>query len=709
MRIGRILRRTVAPLAAGALVATGVLAVADPAFSPLPIGSVSAQVGQAEAETLDDVIARGVGYDTDAVFQNATLGQVGEYFVVYEFGEPSIVDVASALRAFSAGAVSERDAAERYLVSHRCNAAQALAIKQQVTRPILATIIRPDEELALRLQAFLGGDPTTVPTGSRPLSPSAANALLGIDGRFHVPPLVSQVEVGTASVSVVDFDLLRARDAEVVGPLLATDGFVAEAFGGSTDLPRALADPVTLYDALLEGCMFRSAEDGTAPYEDQTLRGQPIRSVKLEDPITRPADPLNTRDLVAWVEATGVEDVALDIRVTGDFDRVADALSINPNVELTTQEFLALRANTVEPAMDVAWAIVGRNLDPLALLRQEAFAPLPGLEYGEPISGIQEAVLAGLRHDSQAVSALLLQERFQEQGGFDEQVRGAAARPVYQPGQVDANLRSRFADPTDPGRDLPTAIVQAVYWEPEFQNSDAFRSAWLRGIELASVVPVDRAGIIDQLLGVEGLFPAVAPLPEFAREHLVQQILLERLGILDAVVGVHDDVTRVHYLAPCYAVGVASQSAASARGTADVAVDAQRTERVAIFGPTAVRAPAEEEEAAEDTGERPLAGVAGTVEAQLRALFGDLTPPVEAVLADIREAASEDALRAEFREERARQDAVRAARCTLTNLRAHLGGEPVIDLDRNGIHDDLPENEVGGVQVEPAPPPPPAT
>lgn len=706
MTVRRVIRRTIAPLLTGALAATSLVAVAD--AGALPGRDVLGQGAETRDDDspadLDELIARPVPLDVRSVF--ADLEGVGEFSLLYEYGGTDTVDVASELELFSdrplgrrsgaddgetggaPGIVGPVEAARRFLPSARCNPAQALTVKQQVRRPILATIFRPDERQG-------GG-----------------------------APLVDQVEVGSVVVSVLDFDLWRARPPTLLQRLLAADGVVARELG-STDLDRGLDEPHRLYDALVTSCLRAGAEQGSVPAR-HTVRGEAVESVKLEDPVDRPTDLSSSGiDVLNWTESTDLDDVALDIRIETTFDRVEQTLGAGANFD--TRTWLELYADPVEPALEVAAAIVGRDLDTIEELRREAFSAVgDGFEYGPPVAGTERVARTALRRGSETIAPEVLQALVGDDASLSSRARGATSRLLFEEGELFENQEALHSRPRGPIA-APEAVVRAVFWDPELLNSDAFRAGWKAGLsgtvapetDLESVVdPVGLGRTMVDALASEALRARIDDLEVPRRRELfaeVGRLAFELAGVVDLVAAERDGITRFHWLAPCYAMTVSARDAGTAATVFEQVVLAQLDARsstgrvVEDLGGVADPAPGNSE-ASEDP-HRGLdeelferlergdlisqldLGIVGGPAVDLLEQGADLPVAYAREVAGTTDGADEDPTLDATRR-RQQRDRTRAAQCSVLNLIEHLDADPLTDENGNGIDDSVPGDDV---------------
>lgn len=668
----RFVRRTVAPLLTGALTAGVLVAVAG--SDVLPFSGVLAQATDEPATTdstipadeldLDELIAEGTPFDFDSVFVD--LEPVGDFPGLYEYGDQAVTEnVAAELELLVPGfedpddggpIVTELTAARRFLLDDECNGILAMAMRKQVTRPVLARILRPDEAAIDAVTGPAEGTATIAANETDPL------------GLVHVLPLESVVEVGRVTVTVLDLDLVRARRAAVLSDFVAGEPGLSELLEGEVS-PDAVGTP-EFFEAVWTACLLAGAEEGTVPVP-QTLRGQDVWTLKRDHP---PDVSTTARtpdiDTVAWLED------GLEIRVEGTFLRADDNLNVDFAVDLDTQTWLEHLADSVEPAMDVAARLVSRNADELELLEREAFAPIQGFEYGDEVTGTGEAVRSALRRGEETLATLLSEEAAEpaepaaddETGGSADRVLRATARPVFRPGQVATNLRRTHSFPPNGFLETPDAHVQMVVWDPEYLNSDAFRDGWLEGLLNAAnggrnLVALEEAGLVSA----------------------GEADALRAAGVADLVVTDTEGVFRTDYLMPCYSVTVSSLREGDDLRIARLAIRGQEQRRKDVFGNPFVLFEGEEPETAEPAND------------ELSPLLDDLDRdyPLAALKAfEQREEEEAEATRAA----RAEADARAAAFCSAANLQEHMTGQPVEDADNNGIADRLPENDVGKLE-----------
>lgn len=744
--MSRFIRRSVAPLLAGALAATVVVTVGDdvvpfdgiltqaeatpPAETPPGEATTVAEFDLFDPEALDpidqldldEVIDEDTGFDTDSVF--ADLADVGDYFGIYRYGSEDRVDVAEELELVVPQAradefdsdevdvVPAREAAQRFLLSEQCNALFALGIREQVTRPINARILREDQELILQLNQVVNGEEIPAEFDVDPLAELPRSRIfLDPFGRVLARPFDSTVKVGEMTVSVFDPDLIRARQPELLEALVTEEALAGAVPSGDLD-PDALVTPEAL-QAVWTACVDESARERTQPVP-QTINGEPVFTLTLDEPPGEVPDPrASGTEVVTWLER------GLEVRITSTFDEVADAIRTNPSVDLDTQEWLERFADPVEVAFEVAEVIATRNADPARLLVDEAFAEPGGIEYGEPLAGTEGRAKDALAAETAPADA----DTPDPPEGPSTQIKRVVARPAFSEGAVAENITRLFLAPIDPVAVRPlipaNGVVQQVVWEPEFLNSDPFREGWRRGIAEESDVFIGVEDIVDDVFDDEDFLddPEVREalaeagveldqLPDRQRrefvEELIEEVLQHDLGILDLVFATREGVDRVHWLAPCYSMSVA--------GAVDfeAVMERQLEARRAVFG---------ERLDLFDDPDGPALDDLGTLDHEVaRRLFDILEERLDIEDLDLDvaagpaldEAASLDypvaqemfleevqaEQDAEDQAERAREDALRIARCSNNNLEAHLNGFPVTDLDDNGIHDSIPENAV---------------
>lgn len=721
----RFIRRSVAPLMVGALVASTAIAVAD---DVLPLhGALAQNEGAGDGDDartptdeldLDALIAEESEFDTDSVFPD--LSGVGEIFGLYEYGEEDTVDVASELELlvpddradeFDSGevdVVTETEAADEFLLSRDCNSLLALGVREQVSRPIRVNVLRDDLELIAQVENLLAG--TDLPEGVPPISSLPGRVLIGVDGTEHVLPLEALVEVGRVTVSVLDLDLIRARPATLLEDLVTGAGL--EGLLPAQVTPDTLSTP-EFYETLWKACLHQSAEEGTRPFV-QTVGGSNVWSLHEDPPVDELVDPTSSgTDVVTWLEE------GLEIRVEANFDDVEDRFAVNPAVELDTQRWLEVFADPAQVAVQVGTVIVNRESDPTDLLVREAFAPPEGLEYGEGIPGVEETARHALSEGGLDVQSILGDPTAPGPVTFESQLERVVARGLFREGAIAENQRRRFATPIprEAVHSLPpvpaVGFVQVAVWDPQFLNSDQFREGWRRGIADAADAVLDLESLIDELVDPDELLsdPAVqealddagidvASLPERQREEITREVIEEslkfELGVVDFAVSTREGITRAHWLTPCF----------SASAPAEVPVVAvmqtqaeQREEifgdRTSIFGED-LTGPALDDAPFDRTVAVRL--FEALLDAEILAdldLVSEVGPALDALRHDP-ELAREKFLEEfqaqqdeEDRRERAEEDAVRAVRCSSSNLQAFLAGEPVPDVDDNGIDDRL--------------------
>ncbi len=739
----RFIRRSVAPLLAGALAATVVVTVGDdivpfdgiltqaeatpPAETPTDDAITADEFGLFDPEALrpidqldlDAVIDEDSEFDTDSVF--ADLSDVGDYFGIYRYGSEERVDVAEELELVVPQAragefnsdevdvVPAREAAERFLLSEQCNALFALGIREQVTRPINARILRDDEELILQLNQLVSGDEIPSEFDVDPLAEVPLSRIfLDPFGRILARPFDSTVKVGEVTVSVFDPDLIRAREPELLEALITEEALAGAVPSGDADAD-ALVTPEVV-QAIWASCVADSARERTQPVA-QTISGEPVFTLTLDEPLGEIPDPnASGTEVVTWLER------GLEVRVTSTFDEVRDSVRTNPSVDLDTREWLERFADPVEVAFEVAQVIATRNADPTRLLVNEAFADPDGIEYGEPLAGVEGRAKDTLHAETAPAAA----EGPATPEGPATQIERVVARPAFGDGAVAANVTRLFLTPIEVQAVRPfitaNGVVQQVIWNPEFLNSDSFREGWRRGIAEESDVFIGVEDLVDDLFDDETFLddPEVEEalaaagvelddLPDRQRrefiEELIEEVLLHKIGIVDLVFATREGVDRVHWLAPCYSMSVA--------GAVDfeAVMERQLESRQATFGDRLdvfddPDGPALEDmdldyeialvlfnliEARIDVEDLDLDAVAGPALEEAGSLDYELAQ--EKFLDEVQ--AEQDAA---DRAERAREDALRAARCSSNNLERYLNGFPVVDLDGNGIDDRIPED-----------------
>lgn len=735
----RFIRRSVAPLLAGALAATVVVTVGDdvvpfdgiltqaeatpPAETPPDDAITVDEFGLFDPEALrpidqldlDAVIDEDTAFDTDSVF--ADLSDVGDYFGIYRYGSEERVDVAEELELVVPQAragefdsdevdvVPAREAAERFLLSEQCNALFALGIREQVTRPINARILRDDEELLLQLNQLVRGDEIPPEFDVDPLAELPLSRIfLDPFGRMLARPFDSTVKVGEVTVSVFDPDLIRAREPELLEALATEEALAGAVPSGDLDADALVTPDVV--QAIWASCVADSARERTQPVA-QTISGEPVFTLTLDEPLGEVPDPsASGTEVVTWLER------GLEVRITSSFDDVADAIRTNPSVDLDTQEWLERFADPVEVAFEVAQVIATRNADPTRLLVNEAFAGPDGIEYGEPLAGTEGRAKDTLHAETAPAAA----------EGPATKIERVVARPAFDEGAVAANVTRLFLTPIEARAVRPfitaNGVVQQVIWDPEFLNSDPFREGWRRGIAEESDVFIGVEDLVDDLFDDEAFLddPEVEEalaaagvelddLPDRQRrefiEELIEEVLLHKFGIVDLVFATREGVDRVHWLAPCYSISVAGGV------NFEAVMERQLESRQATFGDRLdvfddPDGPALEDmdldaevalvlfnliEARIDIEDLDLDAAAGPALDEAASLDYELAQ--EKFLDEVQ--VEQDA---EDRAERAREDALRIARCSSNNLERHLNGFPVIDLDDNGIDDRIPENDV---------------
>lgn len=668
----RFKKRTIAPLAAGALAAAALITVADADVLPFSgtLTQATDEPGTTESTIpadqldLDELIAQGTDFDTDSVFVD--LGPVGDFYGIYEYGtEQGTDNVAAELELLVADdddpdgdgpIVTERDAAERFLLNHKCNALLALAVRKQVSRPIRARIIRPDEAA---IAATEPAEPAEGAGGGQARATATETDPLGIT---HVLPLESVVEVGRVTVSVLDLDLIRARPAAVLADLVAGESGLADVLAGAPTTGDAFGTP-EFFEAVWTSCLAEAAEEGTLPVP-QTLHGQEVWTLKRDHPPDVAVNAFTSDvDAVTWLED------GLEIRVEGTFLDVEDDISVDPQLDLPTRDWLEHFADSVEPAMEVASRIAGRGGDEMDLLEREAFGSLKGFEYGDEIAGTQAAVAYRLSQRELTLENVLAAAAAggaTPTGGTESvttKIRRGSARAVFPPGANSTNTRRRLSEPPNGFFVEPVAFVQMVAWDPEFLNSDAFRTGWAKGIREAS----DRFFDLDELRGL-GLLD------------IEDEAELADLDVVDAVFWESEGVARIDYLLPCYSVTVSALSGTTLGDVADAVTVAQKNGRDEVFG---------------ELTERLVPGLpAGAGGDPFSPLLEDLDRDYALAALKARAQREEEQDQAAGAE-RARQDAHRAAFCSSSNLAEHFTGLPVEDEDGNGVADRLPENAAG--------------
>lgn len=741
----RFIRRSVAPLLAGALAATVVVTVGDdvvpfdglltqaeatpPAETPPGEATTIEEFDLFDPEALrpieqldlDAVIDEDTGFDTDSVF--ADLSDVGDYFGIYRYGAEDRVDVAEELELVvpqeradefdsdEVDVVPAREAAERFLLSEQCNALFALGIREQVTRPIKARILREDEELILQLGQLVSGDEIPSEFDVDPLAELPISRIfLDPFGRVLARAFDSTVKVGEVTVSVFDPDLVRARQPELLESLATEEALAGAVPSGDLD-PDALVTPEAL-QAIWTSCVADSARERTQPVA-RTINGESVFTLTLDEPLGEVPDPAASgTEVVTWLER------GLEVRITSSFDEVGDSIRVNPSVDLDTQEWLERFADPVEVAHEVARVIATRNADPTRLLVNEAFAAPSGIEYGEPLAGTEGRAKDALAAETAPPEA----ETPETPDGPSTKIKRVVARPVFGEGAVAANVTRLFLTPIEVQAVRPfipaDGVVQQAVWEPQFLNSDPFREGWRRGIADESDVFIGVEDIVDDLFEedefledpeVEKALAAAGvdldELPDRQRrefvEELVEEVLQNEFGVLDLVFATREGVDRVHWLAPCYSMSVAG--AVNFEAVMESQLEARRSvfgDRIDVFddpdGPALGDLDLDYEvarvlfnliEERIDIEDLDLDAAAGPALEEADSL--DYQVAREKFLEEVQ--AEQDA---DDRAERAREDALRIAQCSSNNLEAHLNGFPVTDLDDNGVDDRIPENNV---------------
>lgn len=718
----RFVRRTLAPLLAGGLAAGALIAVAD--ASPLPFSGVLAQdaddVADAESDPeldLDALIAEGTDFDTDSVFVD--VATVGDLVQIFEYGKESVVEnVAADLELVTTDEedpdgdgpiVTRRDAAERYLLDRDCNGLLALGVRKQVSRPILATIYRPDEELLLQVDNFVSG--AELPVGVDPISALPPEVIVGLLGDVHVPPLASQVPVGTMTVSVLDFDLIRARPPAMLKDLLSLSSGLASLLPDDQATADGFASP-ELYETVWADCLLEAAEEGTVPV-GQTIGGQPAFTLKKDFP----PEVVNTEltpdtDVVTWLEP----DPALEVRIETTFESAFDDLNVNRFVDIPTQTWLETFTNTIEPGLEIAERVLTRATDVNKLLANEAFAAPGSFVYGEPVAGMEEQVRHALRAGEVDLEGLLQSvdpaavaeaaaaeaalppgsEADDEDGGsLADKVLDVVARPVFNPGDIEDTNELQFFDtpfPSEAGA-FPQGFVQAIVWDPKYLNSDTFRDSWRAGIKQSSEWSFNYQETLDR-----GVYSGDKA--EDLRD------VLESLNVVDITLSLREGVYRADYITPCYSVTVSTLDIPTNNVIATESALAQLAQRDATFGDRFDifdTAGPDMDTADLDYFLRHFLfnmGKALDEQADSGQYEGDVQSPElddldqDPALAylnarDRNEQAREEQARAE----RAKADERRAALCSGENLRAHFTGEKVVDRNDNGVADDVERRE----------------
>lgn len=692
--VTRLAQRHVAPFLAGIL-AAGFLVAAVDAAGVMPLSGILAQApgdpagaGGSPANPtplseldLDELVLEPSRFDFESV--RVDLDFVGDFQGLYEWAPEPVTpaNVAVDLELVvtdpvdpdgDGPIVTAEHAAASYLLSDDCNALSALPIRRQAKLRVLARILRPDEATIAALQRQAATPP------AEDSAPVATALAVETDptGAAHVEPLESVVEVATVTVSETDFDLIRARPVNLLNDLVADDPSLApHAPPGSTG--DVFGTPA-FYEAAWTSCLIASAEEGTVPVP-QTLNGLEVWSLIQDHPEERSVDA-GTPDIdtVTWLED------GLEFRVESTFLNVDDDISVNPLFDLDTRTWLQHFADSVEPALDLGGRLVARNADALDLLRTEAFAEPAGSEFGDVISGAEDAVPSTIRNlETPPLQDLLAAGTTgatpappaaaappgTDAGGAADHILGVMARPVLPAGAVLTNVRNRLSDPPNGFGISPTGVVQMVVWDPEYLNSDAFRAGWAEGMKESFALAVT----LDELPFVSGEGAELAS-------------NLASLDVVDLVFSESEGTFRVDYLTPCYSVTVSRLDSEGILSFTQALVSAQKAARDAVFGrisPPLVTSP----------GPAPDLGV---LSPSLEDLDRDYV--LAALLGNAEEIEErEEAARAQ----RAKDDARRAALCSASNLNEFLSGFVVPDADLNGVSDALPENDVAaGAAVE---------
>lgn len=653
----RFVRRTFAPLLAGGLVA-GVLVGA--AADALPFNGVLAQATDEPDTTdttvplaeldLDTLVEQPSTFDPASVFID--LDEVGDFDGIYDYaGETATRSLAPELELIvtdevdpdgDGPIVTTAHAATNYLLDDQCSALLALAYRRQHTRTVVARILRPDVGAATAPVTTT----TTAPSSTATASAAETDPL----GITHTLPLESVVEVATITVSELDFDLVRARPANLLADLVSDNTTLRNLAGGQPVTGDVVGTP-EFYEAAWTACLGEAAEEGTVPVP-QTLAGQPVWSLAQDHPPSVSVAALTPDiDTVAWLED------GLDVRVESTFFNVDDNLRVDLNVDFDTKTWLTLFADSVEPATEIAAHLAGRKASELDVLEQEAFESLPGFEYGERLAGAHQRVGERLRPAAPAEAATPADAATTGVQAPADAIRRVTARAVFPPGANLTTTRRRLSNPPNGFGVAAVGVVQAVIWDPAYLNSDPFRDGWKRGLEESAATTVD----LDDL--------------EVATDGAVD---VGSLGVVDMVLSQAEGVWRVDYLMPCYSVTVSALDEATARRVSGLSVRSQRDARTRVFGVSAASV-----EPAVDTDD-PFSPSLDDLDLDyvIAALEGRAQH-----LEEQREAA---------RAERAKGDAYRTALCSAANLTAHFTGYAVTNTDGNGngIADELPENAV---------------
>lgn len=674
----RFVRRTLAPLLAGALAAGAVVAVVDSS----DVLRFSGELAQSGVDVTTDTTTPLAELDLDKLVEvpskfdfesiKVDLGPAGDYFGLYEWSDEPVspANVAGDLELMVPDAldpdgdgpvVTGAYAAETYLLNDDCNPLTALPIRKQAKYRVRARIMRPD----------LAGIAAATP--AEPSDPGSAAALaVETDpvGISHVLPLESVVDIATVTVSEIDLDLIRAHPARLLNDLVAGDPNLAEnAPPGSTPDTFGTAE---FFGATWLSCLIAAAEEGTAPVP-QTVNGQLAFGLLQDHPDQDPVDAsVPEIDTVAWVEE------GLEFRVESTFLNVIDNLSIDFSADLDTKTWLQHFADSVEPALDIGGRLIRRNADPLELLFAEAFSAPPGLEFGDDFHGTNDTVSTSVRNSETPPFVERLEQAAggtaataaapaappggTNDTGSADQILRARARGVLPEGSSLVNARRRRSDPPNGFSVIPEIATQVVVWAPDFLNSDPFRDGWKKGLK-----QVDPAAItLDELFVLGDEFADV-------------KAELQQLDVVDLVFSSAEGTFRIDYLTPCYSVTL---SALDSEGLLDFMVRLAR-----------------EQNAARDA-------VFGSVSPPLVAPV-DPTPPGDPfspslddvdrdyILGALKANAARLAEHAETnRAERAKQDARRTALCGAANLASHGSGFTVIDADGNGVDDELAANDI---------------
>lgn len=556
----RFVRRTVAPLLTGALAAGALVAAAQ--ADVLPISGVLAQATDsgttdttvpADQLDLDELIAHGTDFDFESVFVD--LGPVGDFSGIYQYGNAQVSEnVAQELQLVAPGVedpdgdgpvVAERTAADRFLLSEQCNGLVALAIRKQVSQPVLARIVRPDEA------AIAASQPSEDEEGAQPAATVASTEADPL-GTRHILPLESVVEVGRVTVSVLDLDLIRARPAALLSEFVGGEPALGEVSGGSVT-PDAVGSR-EFFEALWRSCLAEAAQEGTVPAA-QTLNGRQVFTLKRDD-----ASDLTSTGVTPDVDTATWLEAGLEIRVETTFLNVDDNIVVNPQLDLDTKTWLEHFADSVEPATEIAARLVARSVNELDLLEREAFTPISGFEYGDEIAGTKEAAAGTIRRAEVALAAELAESTA-------DRILHAGARLVFRPGANATNVRRRLSEPPNGFFVSPVAAVQMIAWDPEFLNSDAFRRGWKKGLVEASNTAADLEDLVEQgTLDVERV------------------AALRAAGVVDLVVSAAEGRFRTDYLLPCYSVTVSSDERGRDFAIADLVIGAQKQQRDEVFG-----------------------------------------------------------------------------------------------------------------------------